>query len=70
MPKIRIIAALMMSALAPCGCFLLNGVSGYGLFEFDLNVWILLIIQTLSLTYLYRVSNFKFRPDPYIPHKT
>lgn len=68
MPKVRILAGLMLSALAPCGCFLLNGVSEYSLFVFNEYVWILLIIQTLILTYLYRLSNLKFRPDAYIPH--
>lgn len=36
-----------MSAVAPLGVFLLNGVSGYLMLEFDFLVWILLSTFTL-----------------------
>jgi hypothetical protein len=45
--KVKVFAAMMMSAVAPLGVFLLNGVSGYFLLEFDFLVWVLLSTFTL-----------------------
>lgn len=68
MPKVKVIAAMMVTAVSPLLCFLLNGVAGYRLLSFTWYEWAAIGVYSLLLSMIYcnclgRGLNLRLKAD-------
>ena len=64
MPKVKVFASMMVSAVAPMGVYVFNATPQYKVFQFSPTVWVLLIVYAVVVTAAYRYpSSLQLSPD-------